>query len=220
MKIHRNLGREITDGQNSSLERLAGGEKVDFHYHDVEEWLQVTAGQISFFSAGGRKYQLGPNQILQIPRGEVHRVEVGPDGTEYKMWVPSAANREHFANQLSEEEANLIKDNLLLPKAEDAGDAAFLDRFLSERLMFGTATGAELDKSGFIQRGFQNRNRSSDSVRILYKASDSILISSIVTVKGDGSGAAQSFSNTRLFVREGATFKCRVWFNYAETAAL
>lgn len=217
MKIHSNIPDEITNNWASNIERHAGKEHITFHYHDVEEWLQVVNGQISFFSAGEQEYRLSTGQILQIPRGEVHRVEIGPDGVEYWMWVPTAANREHFANELNEEDIRLIKDNLDLPKAEDGGNISFFNDFLSEQLLFRTATGVELDKAGFIGRGFQNRNRHSDSIRVLYKGLDCILISSIVTIREDGS--AQSFSNARLFVREGSAFKCRVWLNSPEPAS-
>lgn len=86
--------------------------------------------------------------------------------------MPTAASREHFANELNEEDIRLIKDNLDLPKVEDNGDISFFNGFLSEQLLFRTATGAELDKAGFIGRGFQNRNRHSDSIRMLYKKGD------------------------------------------------
>lgn len=217
MKIHSNIPDEITNQWTSGIERHAGKEQVAFHYHDVEEWLQVVNGQIRFFSAGEQEYPLNTGQILQIPRGEVHRVEFGPDGVEYRMWVPTAANREHFANRLNEEDIRLIKDNLDLPKAEDNGDIPFFNGFLSEQLLFRTATGVELDKAGFIKRGFRNRNRLSDSIRVLYKGLDCVLISAVVTI--EEGGAAQSFLNARLFVREGSTFECRVWLNSPEPAS-
>jgi mannose-6-phosphate isomerase-like protein (cupin superfamily) len=63
--------------------------KVDFHYHSVEEWLQILKGEMTFFSAGNRhKYPLGEGQALNIPQGEVHRVEIGSSGVTYRMWTP------------------------------------------------------------------------------------------------------------------------------------
>ncbi len=202
----------------SSIERHLGNEQIAFHYHDIDEWLQIVSGQISFFSAGEQEYRLGAGQVLQILRGEVHRVEIGPDGVEYQIWLPAIANREHFVEELNEENISLIKDNMTLPKAEDDGNVPFFNGFLSEQLLFRMATGAELDKAGFIGRGFQNRNRYSDSIRVLYKDPNCVLISSVVTVRSEG-GSTQSFSNTRLFAREGGALKCRVWLNFPEPEA-
>lgn len=218
MKTYQNIPDEIINNWTSGIERHAGKEQFAFHYNEVDEWLQVMSGKISFFSAGEQEYRLGASQILQIPRGEVHRVEIGPNGVEYQMWLPTGANREHFVNELNEEDISLINDNLSLPKAEDDGNVPFLNGFLSEQLLFRMATGAELDKARFIGRGFQNRNRYSDSIRVLYKDSNCVLISSVVTVRSEG-GSTQSFSNTRLFAREGGALKCRVWLNFPEPAA-
>lgn len=217
MKIHSNIPDVITNNWTCSIERHVGKEMVAFHYHDVEEWLQVVRGQISFFSAGEKEYRLSVAQVLQIPRGEVHRVEISPNGVEYRMWVPTAASREHFANELNEEDIRLIKDNLDLPKAEDNGNVLFFNGFISEQLLFRTAMGAELDKAGFIGRGFRNRNRHSDSIRVLCKGLDCVLISAVVTI--EEGGAPQSFINERLFVREGSALKCRVWLNSPEPAS-
>lgn len=85
MKIHSNIPDVITKKWTSSIERHAEKEQVAFHYHDVEEWLQVVRGQISFFSAGEKEYRLSVAQVLQIPRGELHRVEIGEEGVEYRM---------------------------------------------------------------------------------------------------------------------------------------
>ena len=63
-------------------------QSLKFHYHDVEEWLQVRQGEMSFVSAKGHIYRVEAGRILEIPRGEVHRVEIGPSGVEYQMWLP------------------------------------------------------------------------------------------------------------------------------------
>jgi hypothetical protein len=216
MKIYPRVPEGLVEDWVASTERHDPGEKLRSHYHDVEEWLQVQKGAICFFSAGGRAYRLGVGQALLIPRGEVHRVEIGPDGVEYRMWLPVAVRDGDFANVLDEEDLALIKTNLEAPKAEDRGDESFFDDFLSEQVTFRTAPGPVLDKAGFKGRGFQNRNRlPSDSVRVLHKGADSVLLLTAVVVPGDG-GAPQSVSNERLFVREGTSLKCRVWLNYPD----
>ena len=218
MKIYPQVPQGLVNGWVASTERHEPGEKVPFHYHDVEEWLQVQKGDIRFFSAGGREHHLGVGQALEIPRGEVHRVEIGAHGVEYRMWIPVDVREAGFANVLDGEAEALIKKNLLVPSAEDRGDGPFFDDFLSEQLTFRTASGTVLDKAGFTSRGFTNRNRlPSDSVRVLHQGPDSVLLSTMVGVPGDG-GRIQFFSNERLFVREGNTLACRVWLNYPEPA--
>jgi hypothetical protein len=71
------------------------GQNADFHYHEVEEWLEVTQGAFSFYPAG-ELVSPGTSPItckagdkLHIPQGEVHRVEiVDPAGVTYTMWTP------------------------------------------------------------------------------------------------------------------------------------
>jgi hypothetical protein len=219
MKIYFNMPREFVDGWAMSTERHDAGEPVPFHYHDVEEWLQVQTGEICFVSAGGRDYRPSVGQVLQIPRGEVHRVEFGPNGVEYQMWVPVAVRDQDFAKLLNDEDVALIEKNLAVPQAEDSGNTSFFNEFLSGQLMFRAASGKVLDKSGFIGRGFTNRSRiPSDSVRVLHKSSESVLLSTAVAIPGTD-GPPQLFSNERLFVREEERLRCRVWLNYPELVA-
>jgi cupin domain len=216
MKIYAEVPRGLVDDWVASKKRHGPGAKLRTHYHPVEEWLQVEKGEISFFSAGGREYRLGVGQALHIPRGEVHRVEIGPNGVEYRMWVPVDVGEGGFGNVLDAEAEALVEKNLEVPNAEDHGDGTFFEDFLSEQLTFRTAPGAVLDKAGFTSRGFKNRKRkASDSVRVLHQGPDSVLLVTTVEVPGDGGGI---FSNERLFVREGTRLMCRVWLNYPEPA--
>jgi len=218
MKIYPRVPEGLVDDWVASIEIHDPGEKRRSHYHDVEEWLQVQEGEICFFSAGGRAYRLGVGQALRIPRGEVHRVEIGPEGVAYRMWLPVAVRDGDFEKVVDDQDMDLIQKNLDAPKAEDRGDGPFFEDLLSERLTFRTATGAVLDKAGFMGRGFTNRNRiASDSVRVLHKGADSVLLLTIVSVPSDG-GPTQSISNERLFVREETGLRCRVWLNYPELA--
>src|SRR3954454_19077137 len=71
----------------------AHGQDADFHYHEVEEWLEVTQGAFSFYPAGHLVKPTTPilcNQgaKLYIPQGEIHRVEIDRAGVTYDMWTP------------------------------------------------------------------------------------------------------------------------------------
>jgi hypothetical protein len=223
MKIYQNMTRELVErwfsGTAWVLSQEHGdftGKPVGFHYHDVKEWLQVTKGKVTFVSAGGMKYPLDVGDVLQIPRGEIHDVEISPDGVDYQMWVPVAVPEEKWETKLTDEDMDLIRTNLAIPEHEDDGDAPFFDAMLSDRLTFYGADGTVLDKKGFFGRGFVRRGRStSGSVRVLNRTPGSLLLSTVVTVAGVG-GPPQSFTNVRLFVQEESGLKCRVWANYPE----
>lgn len=205
MKIYTNIPQPFTDDWAMSTVRHPSGAQFPFHYHDVEEWLQVLEGEIYFFSAGEQEYRLGVGQVLQISRGEVHRVEIGPTGVAYQMWTPVAGQDLDFVKELSDAEMTLIRENLLVPQHENkGGDAAqqFFERFLSEQLTFRTASGAVLSKARFIGNGFVDRKRrASDSISILYKSSETLFLSTVVTLPGEDE-QSQAYTNDRLFIRE------------------
>jgi hypothetical protein len=216
MKIYANMPRQIVDGWISSTERRRAGDKVEFHYHKVEEWLEVLTGDMSFFTLGQQQYHCRVGQVLNIPRGEVHRVEVGTNGVEYQMWLPVPASGESFEKLLARPDVDLILKNLDFPKREDAKDAAFFSGILSDQLTFCGVDGKVLDKKGFIDKGFVNLGRaSSGSVRVLNRKEGSLLLSTVVTV-ADKDGPSKSFTNVRLFVEEKGDLRCRVWVNYRE----
>jgi hypothetical protein len=56
MEKYRIMPGQVVDGWPSEdVHHLPGSEPVDFHYHDVEEWLEVLEGTITFFTAGERR---------------------------------------------------------------------------------------------------------------------------------------------------------------------
>ena len=75
-------------------------ETVDFHYHDVEEWLEVLEGTITFFSACEQPYAPAVGEALNIQPGEVHRVELGPEKVKYRMWLPVDMSGKTFEHKL------------------------------------------------------------------------------------------------------------------------
>jgi len=216
VKIYRGIPRELVEGWVSRTVRHEAGQVVGFHYHDVEEWVQVVSGEMHFTSAGGREYPVHAGQALRIPRGEVHGAEVGPEGVEYRMCVPTAVPDELWENRLDADEMALIRTNLAVAAREDHGDRRFFEDFLSESLLFRAADGSVADKEGFLLRGFAHRERlASDSVCVLHRTSASLLLSTIVTVPGGGAGS-QRFNNVRLLARGKGGAKCLVWLNYPE----
>src|SRR5258708_2418437 len=126
MQIYSNMCLELVKGWVRSDEHEDfTGKPVGSHYHDVEEWLQVTNGKATFISAGGRRYSLGVGQVLQIPRGEVHdvMVETDPVGVDYEMWVPVMPTP--WQHDLTGEDMALIRTNLAFPQSEDQEDVQF-----------------------------------------------------------------------------------------------
>jgi len=217
MNIYRTMPHQLIEGWSAQWVQHAGDDQFGFHYHDVEEWLEVQSGDIRFFSAGGVEYHASAGEALHIPLGEVHRVQIGSGGVTYQMWTPIAVNEDAFAHKLDDEELALVQKNLGVPDAEDAGNMEFFKDFLSDTLIFRTAKGLLLNKGAFLKRPPASITRvQSDGVRFLHKSGDSILLSTVIhTMLKDG-GERQSNSNNRLFVREDKIWKCRVWLNYPE----
>ncbi len=219
MKIHQTLPRDLVSGWVQSTERHPGKKQFPFHYHNVEEWLEVQSGEICFVTIAKAEYRLTQGQALEIAPGEIHRVEVGPDGVEYQMWVPTLDD--HFYNALDPEDISWIEKNLAVPEAENSGNSAFLGNFLARELTFRAANGKFFDRGGFLKRApGDNRRIASDSVCVLHKDADSVLLSTVVHMEPKKGGERQSFSNYRLFVRDGDRWRCRVWINHQEPAAI
>jgi hypothetical protein len=215
MRAYPSLPLPILEGWTSSTEVHPAMEKVGFHYHDVEEWLEVLRGSITFFTLSGRASPLSVGSVFQIPRGEVHRAEIGAEGVEYRMRLPVAI-AEGFANRLSADEVEMLQTNLEFPIREDNKDgkaAEFFAAHLSPALAFcradATVAGADAFRDGFV-----DRSRSSwGTVRILNRKPNGILLSLVVTT-GTGGASPQHFTNIRLFAKEGGIWKCRMWVNY------
>ena len=218
MKIYPHMPHELVkDWPKQTMSDPCGTQAV-FHYHAVEEWLEVVKGDITFFPLSDQPYRVVVGQVLRIPRGEVHRVEVGQNEVEYQMWVPIPPT-EDFPNELTPQEVALLKKNLEFPKREDNrnNDAApFFQDILSDALSFCRADGTVVSKQEFIAAGFTDRGRrSSGSVQVLNRtANGSLLLTTVVTVTN--TAPSQSFTNVRLFVPENGSPKCRLWVNYPE----
>jgi len=217
MKIYSSLPQVAVHDWFMSDETHGPGVQVDFHYHDMDEWLEVVKGDITFFDLSGHEYRLGAKQALRIARGEVHHVEVGSEGVDYQMWLP-VTPAAGFQNMLTPDEVACLKNNLESAEREDNRNndaASFFDEFLSNQIVFSRADGSMvIGKKEFIDAGFKDRGRkSSGSVRVLRRTTDTLFLSAVVTVT---EGSPLSFTNLKLFVREDGSLKCRMWINYPE----
>jgi hypothetical protein len=220
MKIYENGPGRIIDGWQESVQKLPGQHKVKWHYHDVDEWLTVVDGEITFFTLANRPFQVDDGRYLHIPRGEVHRVGAGTQGVEYRMFLPIAVPT--FANDLAEDELDALRDNLDFPEYEDgraANGREFFESTLSDQLVFYRANGECVDKSTFIAGPFNDNGRSSSgSIQVLNKTGKGILISTIVEMTHtDG---VRSFINVRFLAKEGegGKLRCKLWVNYPQLA--
>ena len=215
MKLYDTVPQELVESWIPSPQILSDGTTVDFHYHDVEEWLTVVRGDITFFTLAGQPFQVVPDRALRIPRGEVHRAEAGPDGVEYQMFVP--VSPPDFANRLTDIELDALRTNLRFPECEDGHvehGRQFFEEALSDKLAFCRADGTIIGKRNFIENTFIDRGRtSSGSVRVLNRPANGLLISTVVTVT---EGGARSFTNIRFLAVEDGKLRCRLWANYPQ----
>jgi hypothetical protein len=206
----------VIEGWPSLGQTHAPLKRVDFHYHDVEEWLEVVRGDITFCSLSGQTWLLHAGSVLHIPRGEVHRADIGAAGVEYRMYSPVEIAT-GFANTLNADEIDLLRTNLAFPIREENTDgraAEFFAAHLSDQLAFCRADGTVVGKEAF-REGFTARGRSaSGTINVLNRSANSLLLSTDVTMTSGGS-SRKTFTNVRLFVKEGDAWRCRIWVNFA-----
>ncbi len=229
--LARWVGEDVTENHIDS-----GG--VGFHYHAMEEWLEVLTGELTFFSAGNRtSHRLGKGDVLHLALGEVHRVEVGSEGATYRRWTPVAPG-EQFRQELDEELRLLVERNLEVPEQENRWDSRdpsgaapfekradfqFLRAFASDDLVFRNADGAFLTKEQYLARAPAKgvQRDSSGSVQLLHVRRDepaSVLLSTVVHVWQEN-GPRRSYENVRAFVRGPTGWACRLWLNVEEVRA-
>jgi hypothetical protein len=210
-------------------------ERVEFHFHEVEEWLEVLEGDATFYSAGGRPFRVSKGKVLGIPQGEVHRVEIGPEGMWYRMWLPVAVSPQAFSIQLGDKDMEVISAHLDLPTLENQRDEGrknpnatptsraliaevLLDQFMSKRLSFRDARGQTHDKWQYLNRRPSDGSREparDRSVCVLHKCPSCLLLSTIVDVRQrQESSPSGSYMNLRLLGDEEDAWKCVTWMNF------
>jgi Cupin domain len=215
MKLYDAMPWEQVEGWEASLQALPGSATVAFHYHEVEEWLTVTRGDLTFYTLADEPLQVVAHHALQIPRGEVHRAEAGPDGVEYRMFIPVAVSA--FANELTDAELDALRTSLRFPDCEDGRverGSQFFEDALSDELVFCRADGTIIGKRKFIESAFVGRGRSSSgTIRVLNRSVNGLLVSTLVTMLD---GGPRSFTNLRFLAAEDGELRCRLWLNYPQ----
>lgn len=214
MKIYAALPTEFLEGWDSRVQTHPALEHVTDHYHDSEEWLEVLRGEMTFYALCGDDWRLHEGDVFHIPRGEVHRVEIGPAGVEYRMYAQVDITS-GFSHSLSPDELAMLRMNIEFPSREENTDghaAEFFDGTLSDSLVFVRADVSVIGKQTFTA-GFTARDRASGgSVCVLNRTDNGVLLSTTVMV---GKGTTQkAFINLRAFTKEADAWRCRVWLNY------
>jgi hypothetical protein len=184
MELLDGVNQEDVEGWVSRNVAHPTGQKVNFHYHEVEEWVEVLNGSMVFYSAGElcpggkqslrgeQKFHVDKGKVLRIPQGEVHRVEIGQGGVLYRMLLPADVGPAAFSRRLDREDIEIIKANLHLPLLETERDAGkrnatagqsgtaiaekLLQGFVSGDLSFRNAGGKILGKHRYLTRGAPN----------------------------------------------------------------
>jgi hypothetical protein len=214
VKLYNAVPSELAIGWEQLIQTHPPDQVVTFHYHEIEEWLTVVSGEITFFTLGDESFHVEIEQTLRIPRGEVHRADIGPKGVEYRMLLPFAVSP--FRKELTLDELEALRRNLEFPDYEDGrkpNREEFFKSALSDDLDFCRADGKCIDKTAFIHQQFVHKGRSSDgSVRVLNNTDNGLLFSTVV--KTTDAGPERSFTNIRFLERKEGVLRCRLWTNY------
>jgi hypothetical protein len=198
--------------------------KVGFHFHNVEEWLVVLSGSGTFYPLNESEIAIKKDTILHIPQGEIHRVDVGPDGLLYNMWIPKDISPNSFSHPLGNDEVQLLSAHLNLPHYENERDADWNNRvpegysevlladLMSEGLSFRNAEGELSDKKTYLTRDAGKRREigGEGGLCVLHRCAECIVISSVV----DTPSTTGSFFNLRLLAAENDGWKCTTWMNF------
>ena len=159
--------------QNCTSRKVAqpAGLKVDFHFHGVEEWLEVLSGSGTFYSINETDVPIDRGDILHIPQGEVHLVDVGEEGLLYQMYIPTDISPSSFSNPLDRDELRLLLTHFNLPSVENGRDSdrrngvvggyleVMLEDLISDGISFRNAAGKIMDKKKFLGRDASNVTR-------------------------------------------------------------
>jgi hypothetical protein len=219
MKVYAAVPDGTVNRWRESPKELPARQAIGPHYHDVEEWLTVVSGEITFFTLAGEPFRIDVGQSLHISRGEVHRVKVGSQGVRYRMFVPVA--KPISDNVLTGKEVIALRQNLEFPDYEDgpAKDGLqFFESALSDQLLFCRANGKWESKeeflTPFLTETTDKKDRlSAGSIKVLKKSENGLLISTVVQV---GKAKPKWYMNVRFLGKEGGKLRCRFWVNYEQ----
>ena len=120
MRAWNAIPKAVVEGWRSQQVAHAAGSEFPAHYHEVDEWLQVTTGRFSFTDVvSDETIDVDTGQCLEIPAGSVHRVRVDRD-VAYQMWTPMESEAPFSA---ALERATNLEGN----HREDVGGAGVLE---------------------------------------------------------------------------------------------
>lgn len=89
--------RPVTvDNLGVSLMVLPTDAHVEYHQHDDAQTTYVLEGRLRFFvkaAEGERVFEVGPGNVVGIPGGVVHRLEVLAPARVIECWSPSSRHR-------------------------------------------------------------------------------------------------------------------------------
>ena len=232
MKMYKELPAGIeSNWASQEVSYPPGSKPVPFHYHEVEEWLQVLNGTMKFFPIREENPNvLKAGDLLNIQPGEAHRVEFGPEEVKYRMWLPEQVADNHFQHPLDDNEVALLRKNLDLAEVENRwdrrpngtavgqnADGRFLDNLISPSLIFRGAARKFVGKKAYLGRPPGDFVRTpSNTISILHKGDGYMLISTVVETRKSNTQELASYFNVRLFVREDGLWRCRIWLNFPE----
>lgn len=239
------IPKSITEAEGwwCEVEEHKAGSAFPAHYHEMDEWLSVTDGDITFTDTSGRTLPivLSTGDCLEIPAGDVHSVRVGPSGAKYAMWTPQQTSSE-FMKLLSsltpcgyslgdKEMAKLVSINFEIPRLEnrfrtnlEARDA--LDDIIHKSLLFRRADGKIIGKDIFLPPPEKNANATgagpslhryrSSGFELIHVTNESAVVSIHVhTIQQDGTIIIRRKTrNIRTFVMEASGWQCKLWVNF------
>jgi hypothetical protein len=70
MKVYAPVRAGSVDGWRESPKELPGTQEIGPRYYDVEEWLTVVSGEITFFTLAGESFLVDVGRTQHIPCGE------------------------------------------------------------------------------------------------------------------------------------------------------
>ena len=219
------------------------GSAYPAHYHEMDEWLSVTDGDLTFTDTSDKTppIVLSKGDCLEIPAGDVHSVQVGASGAKYAMWTPQRPSSEFmkplpcltpYGDSLGDKEmAKLVSVNFEIPRLENKFRAnlegrAALDYIIHESLLFRRADGKIIGKDIFLPPPEKNASATgaglglhryrSSGFELIHVTNESAVVSIHVhTIQQDGTiSLRRKTRNIRTFVMEASRWQCKLWLNF------
>jgi mannose-6-phosphate isomerase-like protein (cupin superfamily) len=244
MRAHEAIPQEMLRSwkQSQSIPDSAGTQHAA-HYHEVDEWLRVETGRMSFTDViSGETIAVERSQVLEIPSGSVHTVRIDSD-VRYQMWTPvepeppfqrplsALPNEAGVSDQVL---AELVFSTFEMPRLENRiGDGdeqarARLLTLLHPDLQFlrGNGTFATLEQFSSKPAGAgagvprvkltMRRWRSSAFEILQLKPTGALVSIDVHTIDEATSPPSRARTrNLRGFALDAGQWRCRVWMNYA-----